>query len=351
MCYTVLEPLLLNRLELSMGNDDKIIPVVQGETLLSLSNGQHDRVQVGTPAWYAWLESATRFALRSPFGTFTARKERAGHQRGEWYWRAYRKRGGKLYRAYLGHSTALTGAHLHAVAAKLSAQQEEARGEPGSLKTPPLPERSPVPQRLWFLPVQLTSFVGREPEIATISDLFLRDDVRLLTLTGPGGVGKTRLALAVAERVQEHFRGGVCFVSLAPITEAELVLPTIAGTLGVRATQTRSQEERLLSFLRNRELLLLVDNFEQVISAASRLTPLLLACPSVKLLVTSRAVLHLRGEHVFPVPPLTLPDPNSLAAHTDLPISSAVTLFCQRAQEASPDFQLTPQNALAVAEV
>src|SRR5215472_17499308 len=267
MCYTVLEPLLLKRLEMSMGNDDNIIPVVQGETLLYLSNGQHDRVQVGTPAWSAWLESATRFAFRSPFGTFTARKERAGHQRGEWYWRAYRKRGGKLYRAYLGHSAALTGAHLHAVAAKLSEQQEAARGEPA-------PGGTLVPQRFLLPPVQLTSFVGREQEIARVSSLFLREEVRLLTLTGPGGVGKTRLALAVAEGVQEHFRAGVCFVSLAPITEAELVLPTIAGTLGVKATQTRSQEERLLSFLRDRELLLLLDNFEQVISAASHLSAL-----------------------------------------------------------------------------
>jgi len=158
MCYTVLEPLLLKRLELSMGNDDKTIPVVQGETLLYLSNGQHDRVQVGTPAWSAWLESATRFAFRSPFGTFTARKERAGHQRGEWYWRAYRKRGGKLYRAYLGHPAALTGAHLHAVAAKLSAQQQAARGEPApgpdeaSPLPPALPGGTPVPQRFLLPP-------------------------------------------------------------------------------------------------------------------------------------------------------------------------------------------------------
>jgi len=357
MCYTVLEPLLLKRLEMSMGNDDNIIPVVQGETLLYLSNGQHDRVQVGTPAWYAWLESATRFAFRSPFGTFTARKERAGHQRGEWYWRAYRKRGGKLYRAYLGHSAALTGAHLHAVAAKLSAQQEAARGEPapGPDEASPLPHALPVgttvPQRFLLLPVQLTSFVGREQEIARVSSLFLREEVRLLTLTGPGGVGKTRLALAVAEGVQEHFRAGVCFVSLAPISEAELVLPTIAGALGVKATQTRSQEERLLSFLRDRQLLLLLDNFEQVISAASHLSALLLACPSLKLLVTSRAVLHLRGEHVFPVPPLALPDPTPPSERALLPSASAVTLFCQRAQEASPDFELTPENALAVAEV
>ena len=344
---------VVNYLELSMSNDENPVPVVQGETLLYLSNGQEARLTVGTPDWYAWLDSATRFAFRSPFGTFTAHKERAGHQRGEWYWRAYRKRGGKLYRAYLGHSTALTGAHLHAIAAKLMAQQDAARGEPmpNPHEASSLPARSPGPQRLWLLPVQLTSFVGREQEIASVSSLFLRDEVRLLTLTGPGGVGKTRLALAVAERVQEQFRGGVCFVPLAPITEAELVLPTIAGTLDVKATQTRSQEERLLSFLHDRELLLILDNFEQVISAAYRLSALLLTCPAVKLLVTSRAVLHLRGERVFPVPPLALPDPITLSEGALLPSSSAVTLFCQRAQEASPDFELTPENVLAVTEV
>jgi predicted ATPase/DNA-binding CsgD family transcriptional regulator len=342
------EPQSWQKLVMSMSNNDNSIPVVQGETLLYLSDEQDNQVQVGTPAWYAWLRTANRFAFRSAFGTFTARKERAGNQRGEWYWRAYRKRGGKLYRAYLGHSAALTSAHLHVIAAKLTARQEEVGGEP-LLYT--LQERSPEPQRLSLLPVQLTSFVGREQEIASISRLLLRDDVRLLTLTGPGGVGKTRVALAVAERVQKYFRDGVCLVSLAPITEAELVLPTIAGTLGVKATRTQVQEERLLHSLRDRQLLLLLDNFEQLISVASRLLELLVACPAVKLLVTSRAVLHLRGEQVFPVPPLALPDPTPLSEGALLPSSSAVTLFYQRAQEVSPAFQLTPENALAVAEV
>jgi hypothetical protein len=131
MCYTVREPLSWKYLGMSMSNDDHTIPVVQGETLLYLSDGQEARLTVGTHAWYAWLSTATSFAFRSPFGTFTARKERAGNQRGDWYWRAYRKRGGKLYRAYLGHSSALTGAHLHAMAAKLTAQEEESRGSPG----------------------------------------------------------------------------------------------------------------------------------------------------------------------------------------------------------------------------
>jgi hypothetical protein len=357
MCYTVLEPLSRKHLVMSMSNDNHTIPVVQGETLLYLSDGQDARLTVGTPSWYAWLRTATSFAFRSPCGTFTARKERAGNQRGDWYWRAYRKRGGKLYRAYLGQSAALTLSHLHVIAAQLAAQEEvsPARSLPAfqdeaQFSYAQVP-REPGSERLCLLPMQLTSFVGREQEIAAVSHLLLRNDVRLLTLTGPGGVGKTRVALAVAERVQEHFRAGVCFVSLAPITEADLVLPTIAQTLGVKATRLQSQEERLLHYLHTIPLLLVLDNFEQVIGAASRLSELLLACPALSLLVTSRAVLHLRGEHVFPISPLALPDPNLLSERAMLPSSSAVTLFCQRAQEASPDFQLTPENTLAVAEV
>jgi len=126
---------ILKYLEISMSKDDITLPAVQGETLIYLNDGQEARLMVGTPAWYAWLESATRFAFRSPFGTFTARKERAGHQRGEWYWRAYRKRGGKLYRAYLGHSAALTGAHLHAVTAKLSASKNWREGSQRQVHT------------------------------------------------------------------------------------------------------------------------------------------------------------------------------------------------------------------------
>jgi len=130
MCYTVLESLSWKHLGMSMRNDDHSTPVVQGETLIYLCDGQDSRLTVGTPAWYAWLGTATHFAFRSPFGTFTARKECAGNKRGDRYWRAYRKRGGKLYRAYLGQSAALTSLHLNAIAAKLSAQQEEDPGEP-----------------------------------------------------------------------------------------------------------------------------------------------------------------------------------------------------------------------------
>ncbi len=329
-----------------------ITPFVRDTLLHYQDRGQTHALLVESPEWYHWLETASIFAFESSKGSFTARKERSGNKRGGWYWKAYRKRGRKLYRAYLGQSAALTLSHLHAIAAQLTAQEEESPVKPLlALEDEAQLPREPGSGRLRLLPVQLTSFVGREQEIATASQLILRDDVRLLTLTGPGGVGKTRLALEVAAQIQGQFRAGVCFVSLASITEAELVVPTVAQTLGVKAPRTQSQEERLLNYLRDRQFLLLLDNFEQVIGAASRLSTLLLACPALKLLVTSRAVLHLQGEYVFPVPPLALPDLQQFSVDTMLARSSAVALFCQRAQAINPDFQLTPINVSAIAEI
>jgi hypothetical protein len=247
-------------------------PRVRDTLLLYQDRGQTHALPVESPEWYDWLEKASIFAFESKQGSFTAHKERSGNKRGGWYWKAYLRRGGKLYRAYLGQSAALTLSHLHAIAAQLTAQEEESPAK----SLPDLHDEVQVPDepgsgRLHLLPVQLTSFVGREQEMATASHLLLREDVRLLTLTGPGGVGKTRLALEVAVQVQEQFRAGVCFVSLGSISEADLVVPTIAQTLGVKALRTESQEERLLNYLRNRQFLLLLDNFEQVISAASHL--------------------------------------------------------------------------------
>src|SRR3989440_6445618 len=327
-------------------------PFVRDTLLLYQDSAQTYALPVESPEWYHWLETASIFVFESSQGSFTARKERSGNKRGTWYWKAYRKRGGKLYRAYLGQSATLTLSHLQAIAAQLTAQEEESPVKPLlALEDKAQLPREPWSVHLYLLPVQLSSFVGREQEIATASQLLLRDDVRLLTLTGPGGVGKTRLALEVAAQVQEQFRAGVCFVSLGSISEADLVVPTIAQTLGVKAPRTESQEERLLNYLRDRQFLLLLDNFEQVISAASPLSALLLACPFLKLFVTSRAVLHLRGEHAFPVPPLALPDPQQLSERAMLARSTAVTLFCQRAQAINPAFQLTPENTPAIAEI
>ncbi len=201
------------------------------------------------------------------------------------------------------------------------------------------------------LPVQPTPFLGHEYEVAAIEELLGRSDVRLVTLTGPGGTGKTRLALQVAADVSDLFPSGVFFVNLAPISDAALVVPTIAETLVIRERSGRALLERLTEELRQQQMLLLLDNFEQVVSAAEQVAALLIACPRLKVLVTSREVLHVRAEHEFPVPPLAVPDPDHLPDLATLSHQAAVALFLQQAQAVKPDFQLTDANARAVAEL
>ena len=201
------------------------------------------------------------------------------------------------------------------------------------------------------LPIQPTPFIGREKEVDAVHHLFLREDVRLVTLTGPGGVGKTRMALHVAEQLRAHFADGVWFVSLAPISDPDLVIPTIAQTLGLWEAGERSLLEQLQVFLRERQVLLLLDNFEQVVRAAMHVANLLTICSYLKVLVTSREVLHVRAEREFPVPTLSLPDPKRLPDLVALSQYEAVALFIQRAQAARPEFQVTNANAPAVAEI
>jgi predicted ATPase/class 3 adenylate cyclase len=200
------------------------------------------------------------------------------------------------------------------------------------------------------LPVQLTPLIGREQEVKTVVRLLRRDAVRLVTFTGPGGTGKTRLALQVSAELADKFFGGVFFVSLASISDAMLVMPTIARALGIREGVGQPVLARLVEVLQRKQALLLLDNFEQVVEAAPQVADLLTSCPQLKLLVTSREVLHVRSEREFAVPPLALPDPTHLPKLAALARVPSVALLLQRAQAARPGFKLTSTNARAVAE-
>jgi len=201
------------------------------------------------------------------------------------------------------------------------------------------------------LPVQLTPLIGREQEVATALKLLQREQVRLLTLSGPGGTGKTRLGLQVAAELSDLFADGVYFVNLAPLSDPDFVVPTLAQTLDLKEIGDQPLLDLLKGYLRDKHILLLLDNFEQVASAALQVADLLAACPHLKVIVTSRAVLHVRGEQEFPVPPLTVPDPKRLPDLVALSQYGAMELFLSRAQAVEPAFQLNKTNAPAIAEI
>jgi predicted ATPase/class 3 adenylate cyclase len=201
------------------------------------------------------------------------------------------------------------------------------------------------------LPTQATPLIGRERELEELTALIQRGDVRLVTLTGAGGSGKTRLALQVAADLVEAFPDGVFFVALAPIVAADLVVPTVAQTLAVREQPGQSLAETLEEYLHDRELLLLLDNFEQLLDAASSVAGLLAVCPRLKVMVTSRSPVRLSGERLYPVPPLALPDPKDVPDPQSLAQYDSVTLFLERATAVKHDFRVSDENAAAVAEI
>ncbi len=202
--------------------------------------------------------------------------------------------------------------------------------------------------------VSRTGFVGREREVAAAKELVQRQDVRLVTVTGPGGIGKTRLAVEVAGGLIERFPGGIHFVPLSPLSDPDLVASVIVQTLGIRGEGGQSPLQMLKENLQDSlraPMLLLLDNFEHLVQAAPTVAELLVIGPNLKILVTSRAALHVYGEHEFPVPPLALPDPRSMPSVEVLSEYPAVALFVQRAVAAKPDFELNRENARAVTEI
>jgi transcriptional regulator with XRE-family HTH domain len=199
------------------------------------------------------------------------------------------------------------------------------------------------------LSVPHTSLLGRERELEEIQG-FLRE-VRLLTLTGPGGIGKTRLGIEAAKKASEYFLDGVAFVALAPLGDAALVMPTVSQVLGLREAAGVNPLEALRQHLREKKFLLVLDNFEHVAEAAPEVVDLLGSCPNLSVLVTSRAPLRVRGEREYSVSSLVVPDPNRMPEAKEVAETPAAELFIERAEEASPAFELTQANAAAVAAI
>lgn len=312
---------------------------------------------VGSAAWVRWLGSpdAAAFRYEGVTGSFTARRER---RRGGWFWYAYRKAGGRLRKAYLGTAVAMTAERLTGVAATLAAPiaagaAPQVRPTPTPLSHVGAPPRS---QRL----APATSFVGRRRETLAVEHLLRR--ARIVTMTGPPGVGKTRLALHVAARAAARHAGPVRVVELSLFHRPERVLPAVAAAFGVWEAEGQPALERIAQALGAAPLLLVLDNFEQVLPAAGTLTDLVRACSGLRILVTSRAVLRVEPEHEFVVPPLGVPDPMAadsaafgaspeVATAPAAVMADAVRLFVDRARARDPGFALDEASAPAVAEI
>ena len=208
-----------------------------------------------------------------------------------------------------------------------------------------------IKRRQTSLPTPTTPLVGRERELRSLLELVHRDTVRLITLTGPGGTGKTRLAMELALKLKDEFPGGVFFTSLAAIKEHALVASEIVSTLDIMEKAGQRIEDTLTEFLKGKRILLILDNFEQVIAAAPLVAELLRECPDLKIIITSRAPIRIRGEHEFPVLPLAVPDLGRIPVPDQLLLYAAVELFVQRTQAIRADFSVTASNARSIAEI
>jgi non-specific serine/threonine protein kinase len=299
--------------------------------------------------WWRWLDlpSSTAFRYEHPAGGFTARRE---PRKSGVYWYAYRKRHGVVHKAYLGKGRDLTAARLDAVAVELARRSSASRRPRAA---PRVGSAGSAAAALHNLPAHLPRLIGREQELEALCQALEAAERGLLTLTGTGGSGKTRLALEVAAARRDQFADGVWFVELAGIGDPDLVPRAVAAALRLREAPGRPVIESVRRFLRERSLLLVLDNCEHLVEPCARLVDDLVSrCPGLRVLATSREPLRIAGEVTWRVIGLAAPDPGSLPADpVELARFAAVRLFAERARAARPDFAVGPRNARAVGEI
>lgn len=304
------------------------------------------RLRVGGPGWESWLRQpgVTTFRVEDGAAPFTARRQ---SQRGHWYWYAYRRQAGRLHKFYLGRPRDITIERLEAAGMRFAAVTEAASA---LARDRVHPNREPLPRVRHNLPSQLSSFLGRQAESAEVRRLLAAG--RIVTLTGAGGVGKTRLALHVAAALLEGSADPVWLVELAPLADPALVPQAVARAVGIREVAGQPLLTTLAAGFGAGPILLLLDNCEHLVEACAQVAEhLLRSCPDLRLLATSREPLGVPGEVAWRVPSLDLPEPVASTDQLCATPAAAVRLFVERAQAARPGFALTERNAATAAEI